>query len=206
MLQAAIALLFFFTQPYILTQPGVTYADFTAMMLVALATAIYLLFHRLSSDRAALLIVFGLCLFLAVKSKETGVIAAILLAGMVFPRSGKFDLPLLRRRLGFVLLGVGTGMICLVVLDQVFLGDALFGWRIISWKGVAAYHAKLEWERYDGTWYEVLVAKRLLVPFFLSLLSAVQWSQGRFPPANKVLWLLPLGGIFMLTVNHILGG
>lgn len=202
-LNGIIAVVFLFAQPIILRHPGTTYADHAAAFFVALGLAIYVSYHRSDRRHPGLLFLFGLVLFLAVKSKETGIILAPLVLGIDRPdRAGGPR----RGAAGKVLWlagGLATGQLLLMLLDALWLGDPLFSLRPSSWAGMTN-HMFRPAARPSMSWYAAIVNEELAVPFVLALVSFFRLRR-TLSFQMRLLWILPIWEVVVLTVLLVAG-
>ncbi len=212
-----IALLFFFSQPSIFKFNGVTYADFTVMMMVTVGITIYLIYHRIHSEhyRRLLLIAFGLIFLLGFKSKETGGCIIVLLLGFGLTDNSHFDLLRLIKNMVWVVIGVLCGVIIMMILDFIFLGDMWFslrlssgikglveaplgGWLKVPGEPNSIAKKLLESPTAPGDWYFVLMQWGLAMPFTLFLITVRHKLSNH---VTRILWLVPLALILILTVR-----
>src|SRR3990172_1902847 len=132
------AVLFFSGSSLIFMNAGITYADYTVMFFVVFSVLIYLVYFRSSSRYRWLLpVLFGFFLFAAVKSKETGLILLVLIAGFGF-KDGAFDLRHFVKNCFYIFVGVLMGFGLLVLLDILFISNP---WASISSQSLSEYSA-----------------------------------------------------------------
>ena len=192
------AVLFYFCQTLIFNFAGVTYADFTAMLMMALGVVLFLLNQRQKSRRS-FLILLGLTFFCAVKSKETGVCLLPLLWGSLWEDDARNGWDRAARNAGSLAVGVAVGVCGFMVLDRVFLGDALWSWRPSNLRRLMAMNIG-PWDRLGENWYDLLLTGMdLAPPMLLYLLSFASAGDGRDRSSIKYLWLVPLGAVVFLT-------
>jgi hypothetical protein len=118
-------LLFFTSSALIFSYAGNTYADYTAMFFVALGVLVYLAFFRINPPyRWLLLIFFGFILFAATKSKESGIILAILIIGFGINQN-QFEFKNFLKNFTYIFIGIGLGFGMLALLDYIFVNNAL---------------------------------------------------------------------------------
>lgn len=210
----AITLFLLLSQWSLLRSIGAAYADYTAMMLVALAVAVYL--YGLSRERLrkfewpALLI--GTLTALALRSKETGLIL-LWLPVLFLWSQGQVDRRRFLRRLGFWLVGALLGVVLLMSLDAWLLGDFWFSLRPGTFADFMQFKidadAKQDWSRW--VWPRVVwsghpkdapvsyAMRHLGVLAVLAALVAVAW---RKRTELRLLHMMPLVYIVMLIGVH----
>lgn len=201
-LNGALGPLLFLSQTLIFEYAGVTYADFTVMLLVAAGVTAYIAWLR--TGRRPLLAALGMLLYLAPRAKETGLVLGVLLIGLGWQKDvDGFRWRNIAKRAPPALAGFLAAAAMLALGHQLFLGDALFGWR---GEDVAAvygfYHRPYEHE--GQSWYGYLLSSQpLAVLFLLYLLSARVDPPGERAPATQLLWGLPLALVLALTLSMI---
>ena len=200
-----VAVVLMLAQAEIFHFSGVTYADFTLMALVSVATLVYLLWARSASrGRMALLVVLGLIIYCSARSKETAVCLVVLLAGVLAePGRGR---PAGRAlgRATLLLFGFSLGGAALAALDRKFLGDAWFSLRPENFSELFGYNLG-DWQRRKASWFLYGARSWLLLPFLLYLARGA-WLSGRHRPLReRMVWLLPLGLLAFLTLTMIKG-
>lgn len=202
-LHGMIAVLFFYSEWLIFLKSG-PLADYTVMMLVTAGLTVYLLYHRFNQYQKLILYLFGFIFFLAIKSKETGIIAGILVLGLGFSGSEAFNLKRLGRNTTYVLAGMFIGVMILMCLHQIFLGDALFSFRLSNTNALL----NLQFGEYKipkQNWYRSHILISIPAIFILYLISLTKKRTFKFKPFEKIVWLLPIGLALFLTVFMIKG-
>jgi len=200
----ALAVLFFMSQPYLLISPGVIFADYGVMLMIALASVLYLLAQRFPHFRILLLVSLGLTFFFAIKMKETSLVIGVLFFGLGFGTDGRYNLPYLLKNMRVVLVGMVLGLVIFMMVDSAVLGDALFGLRPENWQALLTFNLREEYFRGGGNFFQTLAGNEALVLSALALLAA-RLSAGWNTPQKKVLWLLPIAVVGFLTVSLISG-
>lgn len=197
-----LAVFLLLSQTLIFEYAGVTYADFTVMLLVAAGVTAYLAWLR--SGRAAPLVVLGMLLYLAPRAKETGLVLLTLVLGLGWERGAAgFRWKNIAMRAPPVLAGFSIAVVMLAAAHALFLGDALFGLRREHAAAVYAfYHHPFEHE--GQSWYAYLLnTQPLATLFLLYLLSARADAARERGPATQLLWGLPLALVLFLTLSMI---
>ena len=79
-----IAIVFFFSHDLVFCYSGVTYVDFTLMLMMLVCFSIYTIYtHHNLAHKWLLLITYGFSLFMAIKSKEPGLCLFFLVPGFL---------------------------------------------------------------------------------------------------------------------------
>jgi hypothetical protein len=203
-LHGILAVALFFSTGVVAETAGSPLVDNTAMFMVLLFIAAFLASARKKHESKYLLVLLGSLFFLAFKTKETTLPIGILFFGLSISDEG-FDWRLFARRLGYVFVGIGAGIIFFIFLNWIFLGDPFFGMRIenIS-RFMGTYVASTQdQEKYSGTgnWYTSYILAALWIPFTLYLISGVKPnSLPRNSRGIRLIWLLPLLSIMFVTI------
>jgi hypothetical protein len=193
--------LFFSNELIIFAFPGTTYADFTVMFMIMAALSLYLLI--LTRERWWLLLLLGVLSFLTFKGKETGIVLTLLWVGLAFEADGTFNLRRCCRRLGIIWTGVLIGQAGLMVLDAVYLKDALFSLRPSSWQALLKFNFR-EFQRDPRNWFSAIM-DIMPAAFLLYWISAAKARKDLLKIRQAVIWLLPLGIVFFLSATMIRG-
>jgi len=215
-IHGVLAVLVFFSFSAIAETAGVIVVDFTAMMMITVFFFIYLLSLNHGHSNPWLVGALGFVLYLAFKTKETTLPAAVLLIGLGWVNGERFNFNRLMKNALWVLCGVLGGMAFFGILSWIFLGDPFFGLRISEWREFlstyAVYSSRVletmnaletgnldDW--YKGYWFEFT-----LLPFLFYLISGFQLDR-KVCYARKLLWLPPLTYTLLLIVliNNRLG-
>ena len=201
-----IALLFFCAEPILIEKyVGCTFADFTIMFLNMLGIFVYLVFifgeHK---HRHLFTMILGLIFFWAVKSKEPGICMGILFLGLGKNEQGIWNISRFAKDMGCICLGMITGFLLLMVLDQIFLKDALFSVRPSNIRQLFAFNLKTRnFFNLTNSWYAILCLSPSLTAFLLYLLVGFSLPLSSNLSRHKiVLWLIPLVlMVFMITIT-----
>jgi len=195
------AVLFFSGSSLIFMNAGITYADYTVMFFVVLSVLIYLVYFRSSSRYRWLLpVLFGFFLFAAAKSKETGLVLLILIAGFGF-KDGVFNLRHFVKNCFFIFVGVLIGFGLLVLLDNLFIHNP---WASISSQSLSEYSAF----QFKNESLEIGIKVRIYMILVNLLTYFLQFAR---PLAERIVWRLPvlctlyLITLFTLTANLLRG-
>jgi hypothetical protein len=199
------AVLFFCAQPFFGQQLGCAYSDFTVMFLVTLGIFVYLAFlSGRQKYKHLFIMMLGLIFFWAVKSKETGICMAVLFLGLGEDRTGSFSVRRFARDIGWIYLGILAGLMLLMLLDVVFMGDAWFSIRPSNIKGVFAYNTgEFAHDEKGVSLYRLLSGQPLLPAFLLYLFVGCRGFSKNLPRHKIAVWLIPLVVMFFLIAVSI---
>lgn len=207
-LAAGLVLLFFAGQEDIFDCPGIAYDEYTAMP--AIAAAFCVVWTRIAHGRTLAqrdAAVVGLSLFIAIKATEIALPALLLAAVFFITPSGRlrFDRTALRLAAGLIG-GIAVGMIVLMGLDLVCIGDPLFSLRPSSWQELLGYnfpatsvpdvgYVELRW----------LIRPEILRALLLYAVSGVLWIRIEPDARRQFLYLFPLAFSAMLGLLEFVG-
>jgi hypothetical protein len=128
-----LAVIIFLSSPF-LKIAGPVLSDISVMFFISLGLWVYLLAIKIPASENRLLILFGFILFLAINSKEVGIVLLELLIGWGFQANNQFDLKSWKKKLLWVFLGALSGLGFFIVMDKFFIGDLWFHLRFTNWK------------------------------------------------------------------------
>lgn len=197
-----IGMLFFWGLPKILSHPGVTYAEFTCLFFIILGVVIYLLWlHNKEMGIDWLLLILGVVLFWAFKSKETGAALVVLVPGLLCFPKGEFRWQVVIHRLAVLGAGVLAGLALIILLDTFSLHNPFFSIRPASWVAWLTFNQGAMYPVSATNYFSYLATTPLLTCALLALFGffALE-NNGGFKPGERMLWLLPLGILFLLTL------
>jgi hypothetical protein len=200
-----VALLLYFSQDEIFRYPGVAWSDFTVMLLVTAAAAVYLLIIRSSKHQAQLTSLLGMLLYLAFRSKETSLPFAILLIGFIFIEESGFLVKPFLKRLVWAVAGAAAGLILMTLLDYIVLGDILFSLRLNNIREHMQFNLVSGVEQIGYNYFLMISDKlEMFNTFLLFAVSAVilRNTQTRY---EKTLYLIPLATISFLVASLLRG-
>lgn len=205
LLHGGLALALFFAFPALAETSGMGFVDLTAMAMTAVMVLVYLIGIRGGGAAAWPVVALGALFFLGLKTKETTVVMGVLVLGLGFEASGAWALRRLRVNALRFAAGFAVGVLIFIILNAVILGEPLFGLRpadLAAFSQVLATTEGLNPEAAD--WYSGYLLSVLPVTTLLYLLSGAKHG-GRFPPAVRVLWIVPLALIAFLSLSMIRG-
>jgi hypothetical protein len=215
-IHGVLAVLIFFSFTAITETAGVVVVDFTAMTMITVFVFVYLLSLNQGHRNPWLVGALGFVLYLAFKTKETTLPAAVLLLGLGWVDGKPFNIRRLLKNALWVLCGGLGGIVFFGILSWIFLGDPLFGLRISEWRQFlstyAVYSSRVletmntladgnldDW--YKGYWFEFS-----LLPFLFYLISGFKLNR-MVGAARRLIWLVPLTYTLFLiiSINNRLG-
>jgi hypothetical protein len=215
-LHAILAVMVFFGMSVLGDVSGVIVVDLTAMTLLMAVFMVYVLSMHHAHTKPWLVGTIGFTLYLAFKTKETTLPVAVVLLGLGWMSTARFNWRSMLKNLLWVACGVAAGIVFFAALSWIILGDPFFGLRISEWvefrNTYAVYSSRVldtlnamgdgnidDW--YQGYWFEIT-----LLPFLLYLISGIKGSRDSYMP-RKLLYLVPLAFVvFMLiSINNRLG-
>lgn len=131
------SMLVYFAFPYILDYPGVTYVDYTSMVLGSIFIFVYLQARR--KTRIVYFILLGLLFFLSIKTKEVGLCLAVFLCDKnLYTQKSKTQN--ISRSIFYLGIGFISGVFIIALNDYFLLGDFLYSFRFSSWQALLLYH------------------------------------------------------------------
>jgi hypothetical protein len=191
---------------------GCPLADFTAMLYVSLGAFVCLAFlDGRQRHRRWAIMALGLIFFWALKSKETSMCMAVLFLGLGEEEAGVRSFKRWGRDIGWVCMGALAGCAVQMILEQAYLGDALFSLRPSSLSRWFDHYvnqppdtlSRLARTREVMSWYAGMAKDPWLValfgPFMLYLLVGWKPVNRKFKTREKIVWLIPLVLISFLT-------
>jgi hypothetical protein len=183
---------------------GVVLADYTVTMMMLMGVLIFLLIRRFKHHRKFLLILFGLILFLSIKSKETGITLCLLIPSFFIDSGKQSTKKDILGQLSLILMGGLIGIILFMILNGIFLGDAFFGLRTTDFRTLIEFNTNQDLFPQDiNNNYLYFVSPN--IAFLLSLVWIIQ-SEDYFKSGIRWLWFLVLGIIIFLDLTLINGG
>ena len=179
---------------------GVTYADFTSMMIVTLGCFCYLIYIRTDNVRLryGLLLTLGLLIVVGFKSKEFTISLAALLVGLAWGEGKGRSRREVFGEFGLVAVGLVVGVAVIVALDWIRLADPLFSFRKANWTVLQQFHTmnKVRGEH----WFLELARSQYLFLFALYLMAGGLRPKPEFSFQERVLWIQPLAVLGLLTL------
>jgi hypothetical protein len=205
-LHAILAIALFFSTGIVADTAGLPLVDITVMFMVLIFIVVYIASTRKMHKSKTLIVILGFILFLAFKTKETTLPMGILLLGLLIDNNNAFNWKMLMRRLGYVFIGVCVSVLFFTLLNWVFLGDPLFGLRLIDFsKFMSTYiPATLQEQKYSGTgnWFTSHMFNDLWIPFTLYLISGTKPAFGsNFNRGIRLIWLVPLLAVIVVIAS-----
>jgi len=185
---------------------GIALVDISAMLMVSIITLVYLLSLKQEHRSAWLIGLLGLLFFLAFKTKETTLIAGLLVFGLGYGPQPGFQFSQLLKRLPSFALGALLGLVFFMLLSGIFLGDLFFGMRPAEIRAFALTYVQGAADAPplpgSDTWYNGYFFSVLLFPFVLYLLSGARCAlDERLGGGQRLVWLLPLALILFVSLT-----
>ncbi|MCX7044219.1 MAG: hypothetical protein NTX50_01865 [Candidatus Sumerlaeota bacterium] len=194
-----LAALLYLTQRVLFALPGVTYSDFTVMMMMTAALLFYVIAMQSEGrKRAIFLALLGLACYCGFRSKEVAVAAGILGFGMGW-RGDSWDARRWLREVAWTGAGMMGGAFIFVFLDMMILGDPFFSLSIRRMFDSVEYQALMgTGPRFSWLSPAIQLFMPCLLLYFISLRIQALHSM---TPAERVAWLYPI--FFLLTLTGI---
>jgi hypothetical protein len=198
----AVALLFY--SPLIAKYSGDTIVDISAMAMVMVVTALYLFSVRAGKRRKWWLAGLGFAFFLAFKTKETTLPVGIVFLGLGLLDGNHIDLRGFWKNIRFVMVGLAAGVVFIILLNAINLGDPLFGFKPSNVQQLSSSLVS-EADKGSDNWYTSFILPQMALLFLLFIASALK-SYGRLNFEIKLLWFIPLGLVVLLSLSEARGG
>lgn len=208
----AVTLFVLISQSSILGLAGGAFSDYTTMMFVTVAVAVYLLALQAEPHRGRFLwheLVIGALTVAAIKSKETGIILGWLPLLFLWTE-GHLDLRGFARKMMFWITGVTGAMLLMMTLDAWLLGDF---WYSVTFK--PGNVQRLHFRRDTGVvvsasrWTNVVFARYAAAPFqalrylwVLALAAPLVATLRRKRVELRLLFLLPLVYLLLMIAVY----
>jgi len=206
-----LAMLFFFIQPVFAKEFGCPLSDFTVMFYATLTIFVFMILpFEENRKRNLLLLALGILIFWTLKSKETGVCILTILFGFGLNKNGEFKPLRCLKDLGLILTGGFVGMIFLMTLDGICIGDFFFSVKPESIQGLLNHNIRppsetlnrVEQSREVMSWFAGIAKNpeltALFVPFVLYIIMGVKHFNKRLLK-EKLTWMIPLVLLGFLT-------
>ncbi len=194
-----LAVMLLISLPIIVRFVLVPSVDTTLMIIVLMFIALYVLFTRRPSWSRALLVGMGILFFLAIRTKEIGLVLIVLVPGLGLMGNGDFDRPSLWNNLRYFLAGTAIGVLITIIANLVFLGISLFGFRpsdISSYFEARSGFVGSE-SGSAPTMSQLLIGEGVFM--FVFFAAAGLWFGRSLSKATRLIWLFP-----PLTVGFLL--
>jgi hypothetical protein len=197
----SLAVLIFLSSPF-LKIAGPVLSDISVMFFISLGLWVYLLAIKIPTSEKKLLVMFGFILFLAINSKEVGIILLELLIGLGFQATNKFDIKSWGIRLLWVFFGAFSGLVFFIVIDKYFIGDLWFHLRFTNWKIWFFFNTSQIDTRSSLNYFSFISSTMLLPVMILAYLNFFSLnSRDRNTRRYVFVGLLPLT---LLLINTVL--
>lgn len=174
--------------------------DITVMLLLLGLLAIYIASSRAHHGRSWLIILFGVFFFLALRTKETAIVAGILLLGFGLDADQSFSARLLMRNLGYAFGGMALAALLSIIGNTLIVGSPLFGFRPIDFLEYRQrWSDTLGSAEGSGASFQSLVLLVAGIPFVLYVTAGVL-ARDRLLKSVRLIWIVPLALITMLIL------
>lgn len=201
-IHGVLSTLLFLSIPLLVVYSGNTTVDITAGFFISLLVFLFILYFRLPTRPAYLLVVMGLVFFLAFRTKETTLSTAVLFIGFLFNEDGKIDLRCFLKRIGFFLIGILAGVALFIVLNGIFLNDPWFGLRLKEYSRFNSTYIQAnigDDSKPIANWFTDYLLDGLLYIFVAYLLSGVIVLRQEKTPL-RLPWMVPLALTAILSI------
>jgi hypothetical protein len=200
LLIGAVAALLFFSFRVVFAYAGVTYPDFTLGAHLAMTSVVYLSLRSSEGSKDRILLsVFGLLVFLSLKSRELGLCLLPLFAGVGFDQSGAWSISRFSRRSLWAVAAFSFCAFANLIADSILVTQSPF-WDLperITKGGENPYLFSV----ITSTPLHVLVEGSFLCPTLLYLASFGVLKNKGYSSYERILWLIPLFAITILFVR-----
>lgn len=199
-----LAVVFLFTFSDFVNEFGVVLPDYTVTLLMLAGVLTFLLFHRSKFNINILLVLFGLILVLAFRSKETGITLCLLIPGFFLAKENNPTSKEFFRQSGLMLIGCLLGILLFMLLNGLILKDVLFGLRLSDIREVFEFNTnqRVNPQNINNN-YLYYITPNLI--FLLSFVWIIK-SDDKDKLINRWLLLIVLGIILFLNLTNINGG
>ena len=198
------SLLVYFTFPYILDYPGVTYADYTSMMLASIFIFIYLQARK--NPKAILLLLLGFLLFASFKTKEVGACLVVFLFDRSLYQKTSDKKAISLKPLIYAGAGIIGGILVMALCDHFMLGDFFYGLRFSSWNTLLSYHTLARDMNELVDLFGALSRSGVLYLVFFSLYTiGILIKQKQAENVHHFLWAYEIATLAFLLLSAISG-
>jgi hypothetical protein len=185
----------FFTIPEFAQEAGMAGVDMAAMFMIMVMVTFFVLSVRRQHRSTWLLGGLGFVFFLALRTKETALVTALLFIGLGV-EDGQFRFKELWHRLVYVIAGLLAGIVFFAMLNWILVGDPLFGWRLSNIRDFLSNYVgpttgQSRTDAVSGNWYSAYILGVIYIPFILYLIGGIRFSHD-LDLGQKLVWCLPL--------------
>ncbi len=198
----AVGLLFY--SPMIAKYSGDTIVDISAMAMVMVVAALYFFSAQAGHRSKWLLAALGFAFFMAFKTKETTLPVGVVFLGLGLLNGNRIDLRGFWRNFRFVLAGLAVGVVFIIMLNAINLGDPLFGFKSSNVQTLSSSLVS-EADKGSDNWYTSFILPQMALLFLLFIASAFK-SFARLDFEYKLLWFIPLALVVLLSLSEARGG
>jgi hypothetical protein len=198
----AVGLLFY--SPLIAKYSGDTIVDISAMAMVMVVAALYFFSARGGHHNKWLLAALGFAFFMAFKTKETTLPVGVVFLGLGLLNGNRIDLRRFWLNFRYVLAGLAVGVVFIIVLNAINLGDPLFGFKSSNVQQLSSSLVS-EADKGSDNWYTSFILPQMALLFLLFVASAFK-SFPRLDFEYQLLWFIPLALVVLLSLSEARGG
>jgi len=200
-LHGLLAVAFFFSFPLVTEYSGEPAVDITAMLIASLYVTLYLIAMRQPEKKKLALVLLGMLVFLAFKTKETTIFINFLLVGFALNDNGKWNWHNVWKMVTPLLIGLAGGILLFMLLDGLILGNPFFAISPATF-GAIFTHYDFGKVFFNGpvSWYREYFLDDLLLPFLLFVVGGIKLKD-ELNPQKKLIWIYPLVMAVFVTWN-----
>ena len=174
--------------------------DTSVMLMVLAIVAIYVQSARRNHSKRALLVLFGAVFFLALRTKEVTITAAVLIPGFGMGSGSAFRFRRFVQNIKFVAAGMVAGILISLILNGLVLDSPLFGFRPSD-----IAHYREQWAAIIGSAERTAATFSTLLMVGSGVLFALYVAAGiaegrRMRRSITLLWAFPLVLVTMLML------
>jgi hypothetical protein len=197
-----IAVVLFLSVPAILERINAPLVDTTAMLMMLSLAAIYIKSVRKNHSSIWLLILFGVFLFISLRTKEVTIVAAILILGFGLVEEKSINPRMLLKNSLYIAVGMVIAALLNVAINAIVLDTPFFGFRpadinayIETWSAIIGSSSS---NAGGVTFDSLLMAKTGYL--FVLYVSAGLILRRRLPRNIRLLWIIPLALVAILIL------
>lgn len=201
-IHASLAVIIFLSLPIHSRHAGIALADYTSTFIVLLIFLVYQISAKHDHAKPKLIVIIGIALFLAYRTKETAWVAGIVVLGLFFDKQDRLIPPLIKKNLLYLVYGGLIGILSFSLLNGLLLNDFLFGFRPENFSSYYDYWiGDPEYYQYFDNWFTDGIWAVSAVPFSLYLINGI--NKKNFSIKHFILWIFPLLTVITLTTGMI---
>ena len=202
LINGIIAVGLFLSIPAILERIIAPLVDTTAMLMMLSLVAIYIKSARKNHSNMWFLILFGVFLFMSLRTKEVTIVAAILILGFGLVEEKSINSRMLLKKSLYIAVGMMIAALLNVAINAIILDTPFFGFRpadinayIETWSAIIGSSSS---NAGGVTFDSLLMAKTGYL--FVLYVSAGLILRRRLPRNIRLLWIIPLALVAILIL------